>query len=152
MDSTAIMNQFGRTAKKFWALKHKDEPYHMGRSQWLIIEHLIRTPGISQDQLASLLNLDKTSIAKSLSKLETYGFVTRNRSLTDGRKYELYPTEQATSKRLSMNQLWQAQANKALTGMTQQDLKELSRLLNMIESNLSMPDDIFQADTQGNDI
>lgn len=56
-----------------------------------ICEH----PGISQDQLARRLFINKSNIARQAAFLEEEGYITRKPSDTDKRVLELYPTEKA---------------------------------------------------------
>ncbi len=50
-------------------------------------------PGITQDQLAQKLHVNRSSVTRQLTMLEDNGFVTRKRSASDRRSVEVYPTE-----------------------------------------------------------
>lgn len=50
-------------------------------------------PGMSQEQIARHLCLNKSTVARSLSHLEKYGYVTRAVSDTDKRVTQVFPTE-----------------------------------------------------------
>lgn len=50
-------------------------------------------PGISPQDLAEALNLDASKITLFLKSMEEKGYLTRNPSATDRRRYELYLTE-----------------------------------------------------------
>ena len=50
-------------------------------------------PGISQDQLAKLICINKSNVARQAAILEEEGFVTRTPSPTDKRIMELHPTQ-----------------------------------------------------------
>lgn len=54
-------------------------------------------PGISQDQLAKRICLNKSNVARQIAALEEAGFILRKPSPTDRRVMELYPTEKATA-------------------------------------------------------
>lgn len=56
---------------------------------------LYRQPGISQEELARSLNVNKSSVARQLSALEEKGYIRREASQTDKRILLVYPTEQA---------------------------------------------------------
>ena len=56
---------------------------------------LYRQPGISQEELARSLNVNKSSVARQLATLEEKGYVRREPSATDKRILLVYPTEQA---------------------------------------------------------
>ena len=50
-------------------------------------------PGISQDQLAKRICINKSNVARQAASLEEDGFVTRIPSATDKRIMELHPTQ-----------------------------------------------------------
>lgn len=52
-------------------------------------------PGISQDQLAQQIYINKSNVARQAAFLEEEGYITRTPSATDKRVLELYPTEKA---------------------------------------------------------
>ncbi len=60
---------------------------------------LTRTPGMSQEQIARRLCLDKSNVARALSTLEKLGYVERKRHDTDRRITLVYPTEKAFASR-----------------------------------------------------
>ena len=50
-------------------------------------------PGISQDQLAARICINKSNVARQAAILEEDGFITRTPSATDKRIMQLFPTE-----------------------------------------------------------
>ncbi len=52
-------------------------------------------PGISQDQLAQLICINKSNVARQVVVLEDEGFITRAPSAADKRVMELWPTQKA---------------------------------------------------------
>ena len=56
---------------------------------------LYRMPGISQEELARYLNVNKSSVARQLVSLEKNGYVRRESSPEDRRIMLVYPTEKA---------------------------------------------------------
>ena len=50
-------------------------------------------PGISQDQLASRICINKSNVARQAAILEEDGFITRTPSATDKRIMQLFPTQ-----------------------------------------------------------
>lgn len=50
-------------------------------------------PGISQDQLAARICINKSNVARQVAILEDDGFLTRKSSPTDKRIMKLYPTQ-----------------------------------------------------------
>lgn len=56
---------------------------------------LYRMPGISQEELARYLNVNKSSVARQLANLEKKGYVRREASPEDRRVLLVYPTQMA---------------------------------------------------------
>ncbi len=56
---------------------------------------LYRRPGLSQEELAKELNVNKSSVARQLAILEEKGYVRREPSCTDKRILLVYPTDLA---------------------------------------------------------
>jgi len=56
---------------------------------------LCRTPGITQEQLAKLIFVNKSNAARQLAVLEEAGFIKRSPSPDDKRAMLVYPTEKA---------------------------------------------------------
>ena len=86
-------------------------------------------PGISQDQLARRICINKSNVTRQAAVLEEEGFITRSPSAVDKRVTELYPTEKALEllPRIScILKHWEQQ----ITGdLTEEELEQLSRLL-----------------------
>ncbi len=59
------------------------------------IPEICKNPGITQDQLAHNLHVNRSSVTRQLTILENNGFVTRQRSAADRRSVEVYPTEKS---------------------------------------------------------
>lgn len=54
-----------------------------------------RNPGISQDQLAKNICINRSNVTRQLAYLEEHGFVERRQSESDRRVLLVYPTEKA---------------------------------------------------------
>ncbi len=67
-------------------------------------------PGISQDQLAQRICINKSNVARQAATLEEDGFILRKPSASDKRVMELYPTEktlQLLPKLLQITACWE---------------------------------------------
>jgi DNA-binding MarR family transcriptional regulator len=58
---------------------------------------IVRNPGITPTELASLLNLDAAQITPILKQLDSRGQVDRRKSASDNRSHSLYATANGTS-------------------------------------------------------
>ncbi len=73
----------------------KLEGTELGDQHYSYILTVCRQPGISQDAIARRLFINKSNVTRSLSYLETHGFVTREHSTEDRRIILVHPTEKA---------------------------------------------------------
>lgn len=62
----------------------------------MYIFYLCHHPGTNQDELSKMLHLNKSNVTRSLQKLESDGFVTREIDSSDKRMIRVYPTKKAT--------------------------------------------------------
>ena len=67
----------------------------IGRGQHSFLLVLYRKDGISQDQLARALHINKAAVARALSKLEKKGYVERRKDNADRRNNQVYLTDKA---------------------------------------------------------
>ena len=93
------------------------------------IQHICGQPGMSQEQVARALLVNRSSAARHLAALEEDGFVTRRESKEDKRLLLIYPTQKAMEANPEIrrvNTLW----NDWLTqGMTEDEVARLEELL-----------------------
>ena len=63
------------------------------RSQWWVLTHLFRKEGLTQSELADVLELEKASLCRLLDRLESKGWVRREADGRDRRVKRIYLTE-----------------------------------------------------------
>ena len=63
--------------------------------QHLYIMKLCQNPGISQEELAKLVYINKSNVTRQLSLMEASGFVFRRTDENDRRSQQVFPTEKA---------------------------------------------------------
>ena len=76
-------------------LKKKLEPYNLGAGQLPILLLLFQKEDVRQVDLALQLQIDKTSLARTISKLEANGYLRRNKDDQDYRAYRISLTPRA---------------------------------------------------------
>lgn len=63
--------------------------------QCTYIINICKNPGISQDELADMIYINKSNVTRQLSALEENGYITRSLRESDRRVTEVYPTRKA---------------------------------------------------------
>ena len=69
--------------------------YGLTAAQAVVILIVCDFEGLTQDEITKRLSLDKSVIAKTVTKLEETGFVVRSTNARDKRTYDICPTEKA---------------------------------------------------------
>ncbi|HVB89674.1 MAG TPA: MarR family transcriptional regulator [Beijerinckiaceae bacterium] len=65
------------------------------RAQWLVLARLARHPGISQTELAGMVEVEPITVARLIDRLETRGLVERRLDPNDRRLRRLHLTPKA---------------------------------------------------------
>lgn len=71
------------------------KPYDIGAGQYQFLAMLYQNEGLSQDEIACLLKIDKGTTARAIAKLEKEGYVERKVFSVDKRIKKLYLTDKA---------------------------------------------------------
>lgn len=69
--------------------------YNIGAGQYQILAVLYQNEGLSQDEIACFLKMDKGTVARAIAKLEKEGYVERKVFSVDKRIKKLYLTDKA---------------------------------------------------------
>ena len=85
-----ILHRIGQTY-----IAHELEPFHIGKGQHSFLTALFHHDGISQNDLASILHMDKGAVAHALRKLERAGYIERKKDAVDRRVNLVYLTAKA---------------------------------------------------------
>lgn len=90
---------------------------------------LYRQPGISQEEMARSLNVNKSSVTRQLSVLEEKGYVRREPSSTDKRIMLVYPTEKALELKARLFACYGDWSSYLTQDFTEEEKEMLSRLM-----------------------
>lgn len=113
-------------------IREKLKDLDVGRGQIQFLMVLRSNQGLNQDELAAILEMNKSTVARGLHKLEDADLVRRERK---GRSYNLYLTEKASSYMLSLEGVW-ADANSLLVQeMLPNQIESLRSLLTSAYNN-----------------
>ncbi len=93
------------------------------------ITQLYRQPGITQEEMARALNVNKSSVARQLASLEEKGYVRRESDPGDRRSLRVYPTEKAYELRERLFACYRAWNAYLTQDFTEAEQLELSRLM-----------------------
>lgn len=108
----------------------------LSREQEVILRQLRVRDGISQVQLAELVNQDSNNISRTLDLLETRGFVRRTTNPSDRRSQSVEITTEGVEAHgkafFAIEEYWQA----SFKGFTKEEIESLSTLMRRMTENL----------------
>ena len=107
------------------------------RSQWWVMNHLFRNPGLSQSELAEILEVEKPSVGRLLDRLEAKGWVRREHDARDRRAWRVYLADAAEPQMRSLRKRAGELMNDALAGLSAADRERLVDLLLAVKANLA---------------
>lgn len=68
------------------------QPLGLTRSQWWALAHVYYYDGISQAELAELLEIDKAAVARLIARMEAKRWIERRRNAQDARAQQIFLT------------------------------------------------------------
>ncbi len=108
----------------------------MTRAQWVVLVWLERKPGITQNELAALVEVEPITIARLVDRLEARGVVERRHDPRDRRVRRLHLT-QAAEPLLEVVHAYRRESNVLLTeGVAPEDVKRILAGLAAMKFNL----------------
>lgn len=96
---------------------------------------------LTQDDITKRLRLDKSVIAKTVTKLEERGFMVRTTNAKDKRTYDIRPTEKAREVYPFVKEQIDLSFQRMTQNMTEEERSEFKRLLMMAaEATIDLDD------------
>lgn len=116
-----------RSRKRFMGEKLKD--YGFSGGMYMIVLHVDRHPGLSQDAVAGHLYLDKCSVARKVKKLEELGCLYRETDPSDRRQNKLFLTEKGRELAPAIREYLGQWGDEVTSGLTEEEKETLITLL-----------------------
>ena len=92
-------------------------------------------PGITQEEIANIFQIDKGFIARILRKLEDNGFIYRVRGPENRRKYHIFLTEKGKSSIPEIEGIEEKWKKVVLEGLEKDEISKLMEVLNLLAEN-----------------
>ncbi len=106
------------------------------RSQWWVVTHLYRSEGVTQSELADILELERASLGRLLDRLEAKGWVRREADANDRRAKRVYLTAQVEEPMRTMRSIAAGVRGDALSGLSPAQQDRFVDTLLRIKGNL----------------
>jgi DNA-binding MarR family transcriptional regulator len=109
----------------------------MTRAQWVILARLERQPGLTQNEMAAIVEVEPITIARLVDRLEARGLVVRKADPRDRRVWRLHLTPAAAPILREISK-YRAEINEVITaGMSPAIQKALKDGLTQMKVNLA---------------
>jgi MarR family transcriptional regulator, transcriptional regulator for hemolysin len=109
----------------------------MTRAQWVILSRLERQPGLSQNEIAGLVEVEPITVARLVDRLETAGLVERRADPNDRRKWRLHLTPAAAAELKVLKRHKAELREEILAGVDQATIDTLIDGLLKLKANLT---------------
>ena len=135
-DKTTAVQKMGIVSRLAWEYaREKMDTDGLSSVQNKVCIAIYNNPGLSQDDVARALGMDKSSIAKLIAKLMEGKYVTRQTNPQDRREYKLYLDERGEKVTQELvNCLEEFQQN-FISSIRPDLIEELNDVLNKILEN-----------------
>jgi MarR family transcriptional regulator, transcriptional regulator for hemolysin len=106
------------------------------RSQWWVLNNLYFHEGITQSELADLLDIEKPSLGRLLDRLEEKGWLERRGDPSDRRAKRVYLTGNVQGLMRTLRRLAAELRASALDGLDELEREQLLDALGVVKGNL----------------
>ncbi|MEN1937447.1 MarR family transcriptional regulator [Paenibacillus sp. 102] len=109
--------------------------FDIGAGQYQFLATLYQNEGVSQDELACLLKVDKGTAARAIAKLEKEGYVERKIFTVDKRIKKLYLTDKAYMFEAKLTEILLGWKNILIKDLSIEEQEYALKLLNKMAGN-----------------
>jgi DNA-binding MarR family transcriptional regulator len=106
------------------------------RAQWLVIARVHRRPGLSQSEVADLLEIEKATAGRLIDRMERKGWIERRAEPRDRRINRLHLTRQGLQLHRAIWPLAEATVDAALADLSLQQRRQLTALMGQVKARL----------------
>lgn len=119
------------------------------RAQWLAVTRLHRRPGLSQSEVADLLEIEKATACRLLDRLETKKWIERRPDSGDRRIKRIYLTSRASQVHASIWPVAESTVEEALSDLSSEERLQFTDIMNRIKGKLqALAERHAEADTE----
>lgn len=130
-----ILNDVARLMRTIFDRRVKS--LGLTRSQWWVLHHLFRNDGVTQSELAIILEVEKPSLGRLLDRLEVKGWVRREADPDDRRIRRVFLTEEVQPAIKAMRAAAADIRREALSGLDAGEQEHFVDVLLAIKGNLA---------------
>lgn len=110
---------------------------NLQKGQYIYLTRICENPGINLGELTMLLRVDKTSTTKAIQKLESEGYIVREKDEADSRKALIFPTPKGIEIYNAVIEHENGSVAICFKDFSQEDTKVLEALIQKMNDNYS---------------
>lgn len=111
------------------------EPYDIGPGQFMFLMALYHHDGLTQENLATCLNIDKGTTARAIAKLEANGYVVRESCEQDLRVNRVFLTQRAREFEPVISSILKRWTDILSSNMDSEEINQTLNLLDKMAQN-----------------
>lgn len=113
------------------------QEHNITRVQWIALFYIGNNEGITQRDLAQILDSNESSIVRLIDRMEKENIVKREKDPTDRRITKLFLTEEGIKKRDEILPIGEKFSKDCIKGISDEDLETFKEVLNKMVKNLN---------------
>jgi DNA-binding MarR family transcriptional regulator len=111
------------------------EPLKIGGGQYTILLLLYETDGMRQEEVSSVLHVNKGTVARSVKALEAEGYIRKTQDELDGRAFRLWITEKGLAAETEIRRVINDWSGVLMAGFPADEKEEFERTLSRMMGN-----------------
>lgn len=111
----------------------------LNRAQWKLLAFVLRGDGLTQSELARLLDLERATVGQAIDTMERKGLLRREPAVDDRRVWRIVATPQAQELLPRLAPVTDSLIARLFTGLGDRDISDLRDLTNRLADNLGAP-------------
>jgi DNA-binding MarR family transcriptional regulator len=106
------------------------------RAQWLVLSRLHRHPGISQSELAEMLEVERATAGRMIDRMERRNWLARRPDPADRRINRLYLTAEAEAVQTEMGLIAEGLLDDAMASLDEAEREALTDMMERVKAQL----------------
>lgn len=119
------------------AYDRRMKPLGLTRSQWWVLNHLFFHQGISQSDLAKILDVERATLGRLLDRLEAKQWIYRKPDTDDRRVNRVYLAEPAGPTMQTMRREAKRTLDSALSPLSEKEQEQMFDMLRRMKAGLT---------------
>ncbi|TCZ63191.1 MarR family winged helix-turn-helix transcriptional regulator [Roseicella aquatilis] len=106
------------------------------RAQWLVLSRLHRHPGLSQSELAEMLEVERATAGRMIDRMERRRWLVRRPDPADRRVNRLFLTAEAEGVQAEMGRIAEGLLDDALASLDEGEREALTEMMERVKAQL----------------